>query len=301
MSIRDSALSALFGCRLLARQGRGRLRNPCRSWLLGSCSSYRTKNAGLLIERQITGILTATVCRIQKTVDEQGFHMTLNTLEFSRIGSLAYQAIRDAIFSEEFPQGSRLNQDELAKRLGVSRAPVRDALNRLEAEGLVKTLSRSGGVVVAEISEREMMDIYELRAILDSASVRLACERMSESDLMRLQETVDETERVTEAKDLNAIVQAHANFHYMIYAGCGNAELTRVARNLWDRSYRFRLMALSNEENARRGLTQHRAILVALQARDAARAVALAEEHDRSSIRHLRTRIKPATHREVSG
>ena len=218
--------------------------------------------------------------------------MTLNTLEFNRIGDLAYQALRDAIFSAEFAQGERLNQDELARRLGVSRAPIRDALNRLESEGLVKTLSRSGGVVVADISEQEMADIYELRAILDSASTRLACERMSDDDLKRLAEIVAETERVTQAKDLSAIVQAHAEFHYLIYAACGNAELTRVARNLWDRSYRFRVMALRSEENARHGLSQHAAILAALQARDGGQAVALAEEHDRSSIRHLRSHMK---------
>jgi DNA-binding GntR family transcriptional regulator len=219
--------------------------------------------------------------------------MTLNALEFNRMGDLAYQALRDAIFSGEFAQGARLNQDELARRLGVSRAPIRDALNRLEAEGLVKTLSRVGGVIVAEASEQEMVDIYEFRAILDTASVRLACERMSDEDLARLGQIIEETERATQARDLNAIVQAHAEFHRLIYAACGNAELTRVARNLWDRSYRFRAMALRNEENARRGLEQHAAILAALQARDIGRAAALAEEHDQSTIRHLRARAAP--------
>lgn len=217
--------------------------------------------------------------------------MTLNTLEFSRMGDLAYQALRDAVLSGEMKPGVRLNQDELAKRLGVSRAPIRDALNRLEAEGLVKTLSRAGGVVVAEISEQEAADIYELRSILDSASTRLACERMSEDDVARLREIVEETERVTKAKNLNAIVQSHAEFHYLIYAACGNAELTRVARNLWDRSYRFRVMALSSEENARRGLAQHKAILEALGARNPRRAAALAEDHNRASIQHLRTYV----------
>lgn len=217
-----------------------------------------------------------------------GQAMTLNTLEFSRMGDLAYQALRDAVLSGEMKPGARLNQDELAKRLGVSRAPIRDALNRLEAEGLVKTLSRAGGVVVAEISEQEMVDIYELRTILDSASTRLACERMRDDDVTRLRGIVEETERVTQAKDLNAIVQAHADFHYLIYAACGNAELARVARNLWDRSYRFRVMALSSEENARRGLAQHKAILEAMEARDPERAAALAEDHNRASIRHLR-------------
>jgi DNA-binding GntR family transcriptional regulator len=214
--------------------------------------------------------------------------MTLNALEFNRMGDLAYQALRDAVLSGEMKPGARLNQDELAKRLGVSRAPIRDALNRLEAEGLVKTLSRAGGVVVAEFSEQEMVDIYELRSILDSASTRLACERMGPEDLARLQEIVNETARATETKDLNAIVQAHAAFHYLIYAACGNAELTRVARNLWDRSYRFRVMALSSEENARRGLSQHTAILDAMETRNSQRAAALAEDHNEATIQHLR-------------
>ena len=165
-------------------------------------------------------------------------------------------------------------------------------LNRLESEGLVKTPSRSGGVVVADISEQEMADIYELRAIMDSASARLACDRTSDDELTRVAEIVAETERATGMKDLNAIVQAHAEFHDAIYAASGNAELTRVARNLWDRSYRFRVMALRNEENARHGLAQHAAILTALQARDAEQAVAIAEAHDRSSIRHLRGLMK---------
>lgn len=227
--------------------------------------------------------------------------MTLATIDHIRIGNLAYQAIRDAILSGELARGSRLNQDELAKRLGVSRAPVRDALNRLEAEGLVQTLSRGGGMVVAAATEQEMVDIYELRAILDSASTRLACERMGGEDLASLADIVAETERVTQEKDLQGIVRSHAAFHQLLYAASGNAELLRVARNLWDRSYPFRVMALSSEENALRGLAQHAAILAALQARDAARAVALAEEHNRSSIRHLRGHMKSSEARHDAG
>lgn len=225
--------------------------------------------------------------------------MQLGTLDYRPARELAYCALRDAILAGDLEPGARLNQDELARRLGVSRAPIRDALNRLEAEGLVQTASRNGAMVVAEATEQEMVDIYELRAILDSASVRLACRRLSAEDLARLQAIVDDTVRATEAKDLQAIVQAHAAFHKLLYRASGNAELLRVAQNLWDRSCRFRILALSNEENARRGLEQHRAILGALQARDVERAVGLAEEHDRSSIRHLRSRIaKPTDDRQ---
>jgi DNA-binding GntR family transcriptional regulator len=226
--------------------------------------------------------------------------MTLGALEFQRMGPLAYQALRDAILSGEFSGGTRLNQDALARRLGISRAPIRDALNRLEAEGLVQTHSRTGGVVVADTSEPAMLDIYELRVILDSHSTRLACERMSDEELSRLREIVQETERITPGGETLAIVQAHEAFHALIYAACGNVELTRVTRNLWDRSYRFRVLALRDPENARRGLAQHQAILGAIQARDPARAAALAEEHDRASIRHLRSRVKSAEERRGS-
>jgi len=221
--------------------------------------------------------------------------MALGTLNYSRISDLAYQELRDAILSGQLERAARLNQEqeELARRLGVSRAPVRDALNRLEAEGHVKTLSRTGGVVVANASEQEMVSIYELRAILDTASTRLACERMSDAHLTRLRDIVDETERVTQANDVQAIVQAHAQFHSLIYAACGNPELTRVAQNLWDRSYRYRVLALSNAENARRGLAQHRGILAALQARDLQGAIVAAEAHDQATIRHLRGRMQP--------
>jgi len=225
--------------------------------------------------------------------------MPLEAIDYTRMSDLAYQAIRDAIVSGGIAQGARLNQDELAKRLGVSRAPVRDALNRLEAEGLVQT-ARAGGAVVAEATEQGMVDIYELRAILDAACTRLACERMSDEELSRLQEIVEATERVTDQGDLPGIVQAHAEFHYLVYAASGNAELNRVARNLWDRSYRFRVLALENRENARHGLAQHRAILTALKARDADRAVAAAEAHDQSSIRHLRGRVQAGEARQES-
>jgi DNA-binding GntR family transcriptional regulator len=147
-------------------------------------------------------------------------------------------------------------------------------------------------MVVADATEQEMVDIYELRAILDGASVRLACDRITDGELARLAAIVAETERATDAGELPGIVEGHAAFHQVLYAASGNAELIRVTRNLWDRSYRFRVMALQDAENARHGLAEHRAILAALQARDRARAAALAEEHNRSSIRHLRGRIQ---------
>jgi DNA-binding GntR family transcriptional regulator len=141
------------------------------------------------------------------------------------------------------------------------------------------------------MSAQEMVEIFELRLILESHSTRLACERMTETTLARLQSILEETERVTEAGDLQAIIQAHTEFHDLIYASCGNREMMRVARSLWDRSFRFRFIALKDPMHARRGLEEHRRILAAFVARDPERAAALAEEHNRKSIRYLRPRM----------
>jgi DNA-binding GntR family transcriptional regulator len=212
--------------------------------------------------------------------------MPLITLEHRRMGELAYDAVRDAILSGQLTPGSRLNQDDLAKRLGVSRAPIRDALTRLEAEGFVQTTARRG-LVVAPMTPRELIDIFELRAILDGHSVRLACKRIGETDFARLREIVDRTERLTSAGNTHELVQAHAEFHYGIYAASGNAELERVARNLWGRCYRFRLMGLANAETARLSLQAHRDILQALQERDGDRAATLVSRESQMNIDRL--------------
>jgi DNA-binding GntR family transcriptional regulator len=213
--------------------------------------------------------------------------MSGNSLDYKKMGELAHTAVRDAIISGHLEPGSRLNQDKLAKQFGVSRAPIRDALNRLESEGLVQTTSGKG-LVVAITTPEDLVNIFEFRAILDSHSHRLACERINQADLDRLQEIVDRTEKLTPDGDIHELVRAHAEFHYVIYAACGNPELERVARSLWDRSYRYRVMALSNKDIALLTLDEHKEILAALKGRDAQRVGELLVTHNRYSILRLR-------------
>jgi DNA-binding GntR family transcriptional regulator len=212
--------------------------------------------------------------------------VSLEALDLQRAGDLVYTSIRDAILGGKLEPGCRLNQDELARRLGVSRGPVRDALRRLEAEGLVQTLAKRG-VVVATIASQELQNIFELRAVLDSYSHRLACERIGEEELGRLQDILDRTETLTPDGDIHELVRAHAEFHFVIYAACGNPELERVARSLWDRSYRYRVIALSTKAIARLTLDEHREILAALRERNAQRVEALLVQHNRVSIERL--------------
>ncbi len=202
-----------------------------------------------------------------------------------------YRELRDAILHGKLEPGARLNQDELARQLGVSRAPIRDALTRVETEGLVETASRKGMRVVSMTLEK-LRNIFELRAVLDSYSHRLACERISAEELARLQAIVDRTEKLTPDGDIDELVCAHSEFHYVIYASCGNSELETVAHRLWNRSYRYRVMALSQKDIAQFTLEEHKEILAALRTRDAERVEELLVKHNRFSI----SRLLPTLH-----
>ncbi len=206
----------------------------------------------------------------------------LETLDFRHMGDLAHDSIRDAITSGRIAAGERLSQDELARQLGVSRAPIRDALNRLEAEGLVRTAAK--GVVVAKMTPEELLDLFEVRALIEGYVARKACPRLTEDDLAQLGRIVQATADLSDGRDVQEVVRAHEEFHDVIYAASGNAELTRIARSLWDRTYRYRLAGLANREVALSSLEDHRAILEAFQARDASRAEALMSEHNRHTM-----------------
>lgn len=222
----------------------------------------------------------------------------VSAIGFRTAGDLAYDALRDAVISGGLEPGTHLNQDELAKRLGVSRAPVRDALMRLESEGLVQTSARKG-VVVSTMTPKELVDIFELRAILDSQSARLACRRLTPDDLDRLQRNLEATERLTPDGRLEDLVRHHAEFHYGIYSACDNAELERVARNLWDRSYRFRVKGLQDRELALRSLAAHRAILAALCDRDEERVAQLISDENHLIISTLLPDLREREGRET--
>ena len=110
--------------------------------------------------------------------------------------------------------------------------------------GLVKAVTKKM-VVVATIAIQALVDIFELRAVLDSYRHKPACERISQEEIDRLKEIVEHTEKFTPEGDIHVLVRSHAEFHFPIYAAGGNPELERIARSLWDRSYRYRVMALS--------------------------------------------------------
>lgn len=151
----------------------------------------------------------------------------------------AVAAIKKWILDGDLAPGTRLDQFALAGRLGMSRIPVRTALERLASEGLVELLPHRGAVV-SGISQQEMLDLYFVRNHLEGMATLLAADQLSEPQFKRLEENLADTERQIASGDLEAFLRTNREFHMTIYESAGNPVLMRIISGLWDLSERYR-------------------------------------------------------------
>lgn len=189
-----------------------------------------------------------------------------------------YQALRERIFHGALPPNTRLVELHLASQFSVSRTPVREALKRLVAEGLV-TVEPLRGMVVRDAEPREITQIYEVREVLEGLAARLAAQRASEADLGKLHLLMEMMRESARAQRWEALVQANIKFHEVILIASGNETLCSMARSLQDFVRRFSSMAFSDPKRVEEVLAEHEAIVAALESRDGDRAEAVSRGH----------------------
>lgn len=194
------------------------------------------------------------------------------------ISQRAYLAVKEAILNGDLPPGSRLVELALADDLGMSRTPVREALNRLLAEELA-VVDPMRGMIVKPFDAREVEDFYTLREVLDGLAAKLAAQRISQDQLIRLGALVERMELATEKGDEKALVHANVLFHETIFDASANQRLLSLGRTLSDFVRRLSSVAFSDPDRDREVAREHRAILDALESRDPERAERCAREH----------------------
>jgi DNA-binding GntR family transcriptional regulator len=151
--------------------------------------------------------------------------------------------LRDMILSGELAPGSRLDQNDLARRFGVSLVPLREALARLQSSGLVRIVPHRG-VFVEALSVEELLDIYQVREALEDLASRLAAPRLSAADLATLDRLKIEMEQTAKIDDFDAFLDLHRDFHFTIYRAAGRRHLLQLLTQLWDLSARYRRFQL---------------------------------------------------------
>ncbi len=200
-----------------------------------------------------------------------------------RIRERAYDYLKTAILSGRFSPGERLAEEHLAKELGISRTPIREALHKLESEGLIKPLA-TRGFIASHDSREDVEELFEIRAVLEGYALRVICERISDEVLDRLGETIRRAEEAVQAGSLDDVFQWNTRFHDLLH------ELITDKHRLYHqmvtmRQYvlRHRKHTLGYRDGGRRTLDGHRKILLALRLRDADLCERVMREHIQQS------------------
>ena len=187
--------------------------------------------------------------------------------EYMPLRDVVFHTLRRAILMGELEPGERLMELALTEKLGVSRTPIREAIRKLELDGLVVMVPRRGAAV-AHITEKDLQDVLEVRCALEELAVTLACERMDEGDLDRLEVCMKEFEVSLEGGDLTDIAQKDVEFHDIIFQSTDNNRLVQMLNNLREQMYRYRVEYLKNPETYGQLMQEHEEILRCLRSRD---------------------------------
>lgn len=167
--------------------------------------------------------------------------------DFLPLRDVVFKTLRQAILTGDLKPGERLMEIHLANKLGVSRTPIREAIRKLELEGLVTMVPRRGAQV-AQITEKSMSDVLEVRRALDELAVELACLRITDEEKEKLKEACAAFEKAVVTDDIRAIAKADVAFHDIIFQSTGNARLSQLVNNLAEQMYRYRYEYIKDEK-----------------------------------------------------
>lgn len=195
------------------------------------------------------------------------------------VADRAYADLHQRILDNVMPAGYQAFEQEIADMLQISRTPVREALNRLAADGLIDLRPRRG-MRVLPVSAADMREIYEVLTALESMAAEIVARRgVTDDEARQLADSVAAMERALRGGDLRVWAQADERFHLMLVRLCGNRRLAAQVATFWAQSHRARLLTLKLRPVPTRSNEDHRAVVEAILAGDADRAGTLHRDH----------------------
>lgn len=198
--------------------------------------------------------------------------------QYKPLRDIVFETLRTAILDGKLKPGERVMEVQLAEKLGVSRTPVREAIRKLELEGLLVMIPRKGAYV-ADVSIQDVLNVLEVRASLEGLAASLAADRISEEDINLLRQNADEFEEMNRLNDRDGMVQKDTEFHSVLLNASGNNKLLSIVEGLSDYVQRFRVIYFTEYSDAKNIMEEHRAILEAISERDGEKANQVAQDH----------------------
>jgi len=215
----------------------------------------------------------------------------VNLYDYKPLREVVFNTLREAIISGELKPGERLMEVQLAEKIGVSRTPVREAIRKLELEGLVEMLPRKGAHV-SEITDKDIMDVLEVRTSLDGLATSLAAYRMSSDELKSLNNVLAHLTGFIEKENLQGSIKRDVEFHEIIYRSSRNDKLIQISNNLREQVQRFRVIYLKDYSSPKALIQEHINIIEALTAKDTMAAQKAAETHIKNQQEAIMSAIK---------
>lgn len=217
--------------------------------------------------------------------------LKVNMNEYLPLRDVVFNTLRQAILKGELEPGERLMEIQLADRLGVSRTPIREAIRKLELEGLVLMIPRKGAEV-AKISEKSLRDVLEIRRSLDALAIELCIERMSEEDIQSLTDAQEVFRQSVENSEPMTIAENDEHFHDVIYNSTNNQRLVQMLNNLREQMYRYRLEYIKDADKRQILVLEHDQILKAIKERNVAEAKIAIRAHVDNQVITVSKNIK---------
>lgn len=208
-------------------------------------------------------------------------------------GDRAYHALRQALVDFRFRPGERIREARIASEMALSRTPVREALNRLASEGFV-TLVPNRGFFVRALDIDDLLDIHELRAIVESAAFARMCRRADDAQIAALADYWQSVQPAYAAHDADAILEADEGFHMMIARASGNSEIVALLPTINARIRFIRRILIDHARHDDDLVADHTQIVAAALARDAEGGAVLMRSHIELTVHVAREALKDA-------
>lgn len=239
-----------------------------------------------------------TSCDIHEA--REGMNRTMmNDDEYLPLRDVVFNTLRQEILTGKMKPGERLMEIHLANKLGVSRTPIREAIRKLELEGLVIMIPRRGAEV-AQITWKSLKDVLEVRRALDVLAIELACERMNQEQIEQLHKACGDFKAATKTQDTRRIAEADVALHDIIVASTGNNRLIQLVNNLAEQMYRYRFEYLKDASQHEMLVQEHEGMYQSIVKKDKAAAASLVKKHidnqEEAIIRQLRLEKEERKH-----
>ena len=206
------------------------------------------------------------------------YKFNINSNEYLPLRDVVFNTLRDAILTGKLEPGERLMENHLAEKLGVSRTPIREALRMLELENLVELTPRKGAQVL-DMSEKDVVNVLEIREVLEGLATQLACKKMTNELFQELKQAEQEMEQSVQQENIEKMVNADERFHDVIFLSTENEKLIQIFNNLKTQLYRYRMAHVKLDSGMENIIMQHKALLTTIENKNASDGEDIAKKH----------------------